>query len=200
MPLALSSQVAILRQTVAMLSAGERAVSREQAFVILERLDMVDGPLGTYASVRQLLADGEKPIDLEVRADTTARTRCRLRYRSATLLQAKAAPWTLGCSRREVGMRHRVTIDEIDAATAPAFNEELAEAVSRATKNGGDLDLDFSQVAFMGSNGIKAIVEADHCLQAEGGGRVIVHDAREHIRRLFAIAGLADFLADDPGN
>ena len=36
-------------------------------------------------------------------------------------------------------MRHRVTIDEIDAATAPAFNEELADAVSRATKNGSDL-------------------------------------------------------------
>jgi hypothetical protein len=31
----LSSQVAILRQSVAMLSPGERAISREQAFVIL---------------------------------------------------------------------------------------------------------------------------------------------------------------------
>ena len=95
-------------------------------------------------------------------------------------------------------MRHRVTIDEIDAATAPAFNEELADAVSRATKNGGDIDLDFSQVVFMGSNGIKAIVEADRCLQAEGGGRVIVHDAREDIRRLFAIAGVADFWPTTP--
>jgi anti-anti-sigma factor len=96
-------------------------------------------------------------------------------------------------------MRHRVTIDEIDAATAPAFNEELAEAVSHVTKNGGDLDLDFSQVVFMDSNGIKAIVEADRCLQAEGG-RLAVHDAREHIRRLFTITGIADYLADDPGS
>jgi anti-anti-sigma factor len=196
----LSSQVAILRQTVAMLSAGERAVSREQAFVILERLDMVDGPLrhlcvGATASGRRRETDRS-----EVRADTRAGARCRLRYRSATLLQAKAAPWTLGLLATEVGMRHRVTIDEIDAATAPAFNEELADAVSRATKSVGDLDLDFSQVVFMGSNGIKAIVEADRCLQGEGGGRVIVHDAREHIRRLFAIAGVADYLADDPGN
>ena len=43
--LPLSSQVAILRQTVAMLSPGERAVSREQAFVILERFDEVEGQL-----------------------------------------------------------------------------------------------------------------------------------------------------------
>jgi len=41
----LSSQATILRQTVAMLSPGERAISREQAFVILERLDEVEGQL-----------------------------------------------------------------------------------------------------------------------------------------------------------
>jgi len=96
-------------------------------------------------------------------------------------------------------MRHRVTIGEIDAATAPAFIGELAEAVGHATESGGDLDLDFSQVVFMGSNGIKAIVEADRCLRAEGG-RLTVHDARGHIRRLFTITGVADFLADDAGN
>ena len=45
MALPLSSQVAILRQTVAMLSPGERAISREQAFVILERLNEVEGQL-----------------------------------------------------------------------------------------------------------------------------------------------------------
>jgi hypothetical protein len=64
MTLELSSQVAILRQTVAMLSPGERAVSREQAFVILERLDQLEGQLRHLrGGVRQLLADVEKPID-----------------------------------------------------------------------------------------------------------------------------------------
>ena len=51
MPLPLSSQVAILRQTVAMLSPGERAISREQAFVLLDRLRQ---------GVRQLLADVDR--------------------------------------------------------------------------------------------------------------------------------------------
>ena len=50
----------------------------------------------------------------------------------------------------------------------------------------------------MGSNGIKAIVEADRCLQAEGGGRVIVHDAREQIRRLFADRGRWRFFGRRP--
>jgi hypothetical protein len=36
-------------------------------------------------------------------------------------------------------------------------------------------------------------------LQA-AGGRLTVHDARAHVHRLFTIAGLADYLADDAGN
>lgn len=32
------------------------------------------------------------------------------------------------------------------------------------------------------------------------GGRLTMHDVSEHIRRLFTITGLADCLADDPGN
>jgi hypothetical protein len=58
MALDLGSQVAILRQTVAMLSPGERAISREQAFVILERLDQVEAQLEYLRhGLRQLLAD-----------------------------------------------------------------------------------------------------------------------------------------------
>lgn len=64
MGLDLSSQVAILRQSVAMLSPGERAISREQAFVILERLDEVEGQLRHLREgVRQLLADVDGPAD-----------------------------------------------------------------------------------------------------------------------------------------
>jgi hypothetical protein len=60
MTLPLDSQVAILRQTVAMLSPGERAVSREQAFVILERLDEVEGQLEHLRQgLRDLLMDGD---------------------------------------------------------------------------------------------------------------------------------------------
>lgn len=58
MTLNLGSQVAILRQTVAMLSPGERAISREQAYVILGRLDEVESQLVHLRDgVRQLLAD-----------------------------------------------------------------------------------------------------------------------------------------------
>jgi hypothetical protein len=41
-----------------MLSPGERAISREQAFVLLERLDEVEGQLKHLRQgIRQLLAD-----------------------------------------------------------------------------------------------------------------------------------------------
>ena len=58
MTLDLGSQVAILRQTVAMLSPGERAISREQALVILDRLEQVEGQLNQLRhGLRQLLAE-----------------------------------------------------------------------------------------------------------------------------------------------
>ena len=45
-----------------MLTPGERAVSREQAFVILARLDEVEGQLRHLSEgVRQLLADVDGP-------------------------------------------------------------------------------------------------------------------------------------------
>jgi hypothetical protein len=62
MALDLRSQVAILRQTVAMLTPGERAISREQALMILERLDQVEAQLRHLRDgVRQLLADVDGP-------------------------------------------------------------------------------------------------------------------------------------------
>jgi hypothetical protein len=54
----LSSEVAIPRQTVAMPTPGERPISREQALVILDRLDEVEGQLRHLRDgVRQRLAD-----------------------------------------------------------------------------------------------------------------------------------------------
>ena len=62
MDLDLGTQVAILRQTVAMLTPGERAISRQQALVILDRLDEVEGQLRHLRDgVRQLLADVDGP-------------------------------------------------------------------------------------------------------------------------------------------
>lgn len=63
-PLDLAAQVAILRQSVAMLSPGERAISREQAFLILERLEEVEGQLRHLREgVRQLLSDVDRAAD-----------------------------------------------------------------------------------------------------------------------------------------
>jgi hypothetical protein len=59
----LSTEVAILRRSVAMLAPGERAINREQAFVILERLDEVEGQLRHLREgVRQLLVDVDPPV------------------------------------------------------------------------------------------------------------------------------------------
>ena len=54
-----------------MLTPGDRAISREQALVILERLDEVEGQLRHLRDgVRQLLADVDKPAPLSQVSET----------------------------------------------------------------------------------------------------------------------------------
>ena len=54
-----------------MLTPGERAISREQALVMLERRDEVEGQLRHLRDgVRQLLADVDKPAPLSRVSET----------------------------------------------------------------------------------------------------------------------------------
>ena len=92
-------------------------------------------------------------------------------------------------------MRHRVTLEEIDAATAPQFEHELAQAVRNARNDGGVLDLDFSAVTFMDSTGIAALIAANQDLG--GPGRLRIRNAPPAIRRVLGVLAMTDFLADD---
>jgi anti-anti-sigma factor len=78
---------------------------------------------------------------------------------------------------------------EIDLATATAVERELC----RAEESHDLVALDLSQVSFLDSAGLHAIVAANLRLR-ERGGRLLVVAGPPYISRLFELTGLSDRL------
>jgi anti-sigma B factor antagonist len=79
---------------------------------------------------------------------------------------------------------------ELDMATAPTLIRTLDPLVAHVSR---DVVLDLSELTFIDSSGIAALVEAQHRL-SENGRELSVHGARRSALRVFEIAGLLDFL------
>ena len=84
---------------------------------------------------------------------------------------------------------------EVDLATVDALRAELTAALDRA----GKVVLDLREVAFMDTQGLAAVIEAQQSATASGAEFVLVRGP-ERIHRLFEMIGLADRLTivDDP--
>ena len=81
---------------------------------------------------------------------------------------------------------------EIDAATAPQLAESMDEAFARGT---GAVALDFADITFVDSSGLRVIV-ALHRRAVDAGRSVVVVAASAAVRRIFEITGLTELLAD----
>lgn len=78
---------------------------------------------------------------------------------------------------------------ELDMATAP----ELERAVRAGGDGvGGEMVFDLSDLEFIDSSGIRALLLATQAIEAAGGRTAIVPG--EKVRRVFEVAGLADML------
>jgi anti-anti-sigma factor len=82
----------------------------------------------------------------------------------------------------------RITIEEIDGATADAFRAELS-----ALDGDDPVIVDFSAVSFIGSTGLSVVVAVARQLHEEGRSLKVVN-AGDHVRTVFEITGLAAFL------
>lgn len=81
---------------------------------------------------------------------------------------------------------------ELDVVSSPqleqCLDELLAESHARVT-------LDLSELAFVDSAGVSVLIKARQ--QAESNGRTLVLGRpTEQVHRVFALVGLADWLAD----
>jgi anti-sigma B factor antagonist len=82
---------------------------------------------------------------------------------------------------------------ELDLATTPTFEAEIADAISASD---ADLLIDFSSLTFIDSTGVRALVSARAVLNAQGR-TLFVTNADTKARRIFEITNFADLLADD---
>jgi anti-sigma B factor antagonist len=82
----------------------------------------------------------------------------------------------------------RITIEEIDSATADVFRAELS-----ALDGDDPAVVDFSEVSFIGSTGLGVVVAVARTLREQGRSLQVVN-AGDHVRRVFEITGLEEFL------
>ena len=84
---------------------------------------------------------------------------------------------------------------DVDLATVDVLRAQLTGAIDRADK----VVLDLREVAFMDTQGLAAVIEAEHASSASGTSFVVVR-APATVHRLFEMIGLSDRLTvvDDP--
>jgi anti-sigma B factor antagonist len=84
-----------------------------------------------------------------------------------------------------------VVAGEIDMATAPMLARELTAAIEAGD---GPVVLDLVEVTFFDSSGLRVAIVAHRDLGEHGRRLGVVCDPEGHVRRTFALAGLADVL------
>jgi anti-sigma B factor antagonist len=84
-----------------------------------------------------------------------------------------------------------VVTGEIDMATAPMLGRELTAAIEAGD---GPVVLDLMQVTFFDSSGLRVAIVAHRDLGEQARRLAVVCDPEGHVRRTFALAGLADVL------
>jgi len=77
---------------------------------------------------------------------------------------------------------------EIDAATVGLMKQKIAEAIS--ANPGGRVTIDMTDVTFLDSTGLGALVSALRQAR-DGGGDITITNAAPNIRKVFDITGLA---------
>ncbi len=90
-------------------------------------------------------------------------------------------------------VRHSVTIDEIDRATCRAFQAEVDQAMATVSEEGDELTLDFTDVRFMDSTGIKVLIDA-HAALAGQDRRLVIANRSPAIERVLHVTGLDEVL------
>jgi anti-sigma B factor antagonist len=113
--------------------------------------------------------------------------------RDGIVITIQAVATELSINRRDEARGVVLALSgELDVVSAPELeqhlNEALAEPHARVT-------LDLSELAFVDSAGVSVLIKAKQ--DAESNGRTLVLGrATEQVHRVFALVGLADWLAD----
>jgi anti-sigma B factor antagonist len=88
-----------------------------------------------------------------------------------------------------------VVAGEIDMATAPMLERELAAAIEDGD---GPVVLDLCDVTFFDSSGLRVAIVAHRDMSEKGRRLAVVCDPGGHVRRTFGLAGVAGLLELHP--
>lgn len=77
-------------------------------------------------------------------------------------------------------------VGEIDMSTVPTFEKALSSALDEKHER---LMIDLSQVRFMDSSGLNALVRARNAMD-DAGVELVISGMSDQVRRLFEVSGL----------
>lgn len=80
-------------------------------------------------------------------------------------------------------------VGRLDTATAPEFEKELTESLTGIK----ELILDFSELSYVSSAGLRVILKAQKQMNAQG--KMKVRGANDMVMEVFEITGFADILS-----
>ena len=76
----------------------------------------------------------------------------------------------------------------LDTLTAPELDKEFAQSLGSAE----ELTLDFAELDYISSAGLRVLVSANRIMSAKGGMKII--NASELVREVFEVTGFATIL------
>lgn len=79
-------------------------------------------------------------------------------------------------------------IGRLDTTTAPELEKELSESISGIEK----LVLDFSELEYLSSAGLRVILQAQKIMNKQG--KMVIRNVNETIMEIFDVTGFVDFL------
>ena len=96
----------------------------------------------------------------------------------------------LSVTKKQEGTKLTIeAIGRIDTYTAPQFDNEVSSALDEIT----DLVIDFSQIEYISSAGLRLIVTWQKVMSAKNGTFSVCHLA-DTIYNIFGATGLVDFI------
>jgi anti-anti-sigma factor len=104
--------------------------------------------------------------------------------------QIQPSPFGIRVLPLQAGIVRVRVIGEVDLCTAPLLEQALVRELDAAA----DLLLDLSEVSFLDSSGLHAIVSAARTARANGGVLVVDSPLPAQARRVIEITGLEQLL------
>jgi anti-anti-sigma factor len=104
--------------------------------------------------------------------------------------QIQPSPFGIRVLPMQAGIARVRVIGEVDLCTAPLLEKALVRELEAASK----LLLDLSEVSFLDSSGLHAIVSAARAASANGGMLAVDSPLPAQARRVIEITGLEELL------